>query len=462
MLSIDVTGDFPEIAAAQLRTKIVIHCFNDFYVGDLACLAMILGMCNSDRYYCIFCHAVAPQFNKLTGNLEATRKRTQQSLMQCLHSHQQELASCTTKKKPANYRGVNSHPLLQFDPQRIIIPILHTPMGLVDKILESFNLWVNLEVERLPPSDDMVRSNYKTAKALSEDAKVALGNATALNEQLGNQQSLEALALAKKTCQSARKHEREAKDTYDDSIQKHNATLGSLHQRFEQIFRRNNITREYYHGGKFNGVNCIKIMERATPLFVGDVNEDGFYQKCVAMKQDNVTDGSISEHCHKFAALLGLLDATWSTVRGVDAGILPTAEQIDFLDKSIQRAKTLWIDLALTTTQPKWHLTFDGHLLEQVKQYGGLADKADDTIEFQHQRLKRLRDRYRRVSSFQRKTKCMLKELRRQRSKRVERQIKAFEKAKKQKSGTKRQRDAEERQEGVKTEKKAKRATFVG
>jgi len=56
----------------------------------------------------------------------------------------------------------------------------------------------------------------------------------------------------------------------------------------------------------------------------------------------------------------------------------------------------------------------------------------------------------------------MLKELRRQRSKRVERQIKAFEKAKKQKSGTKRQWDAEERQEGAKTEKKAKRAAFVG
>jgi len=72
-------------------------------------------------------------------------------------------------------------------------------------------------------------------------------------------------------------------------MQKHNATLGSLHQRFEQIFRQNNTTRECCHGGKFNGVNCIKTMERATPSFVGDVNEDGFYQKCV----DNVTDASI-------------------------------------------------------------------------------------------------------------------------------------------------------------------------
>jgi hypothetical protein len=38
--------------------------------------------------------------------------------------------------------------------------------------------------------------------------------------------------------------------------------------------------------------------------------------------------------------------------------------------------------MKLLTLQPKWHLTFDGHLLEQFKKYGGLADKSsDETIE---------------------------------------------------------------------------------
>ena len=55
--------------------------------------------------------------------------------------------SRTNRKPPANIMGVNGKGLWDIDPQRIIIPILHCPMGLVDKILESFKNWVNLDVE---------------------------------------------------------------------------------------------------------------------------------------------------------------------------------------------------------------------------------------------------------------------------------------------------------------------------
>ena len=51
------------------------------------------------------------------------------------------------RRTPPNYQGVNGKGLVDIDPQRIIIPILHCPMGLVDKVLESFKNWVNLEVE---------------------------------------------------------------------------------------------------------------------------------------------------------------------------------------------------------------------------------------------------------------------------------------------------------------------------
>eukprot|EP00957_Ditylum_brightwellii_P054052 4094494-Ditylum_brightwellii.AAC.1 len=37
------------------------------------------------------------------------------------------------KNTPANHMGVNSDGLINIDPERIIIPILHCPMGLVDK-----------------------------------------------------------------------------------------------------------------------------------------------------------------------------------------------------------------------------------------------------------------------------------------------------------------------------------------
>jgi hypothetical protein len=35
------------------------------------------------------------------------------------------------------------------------------------------------------------------------------------------------------------------------------------------------------------------------------------------------------------------------------------------LAKAISTAKDLWLAMGLTTLQPKWHLTFDGHLLHQ-------------------------------------------------------------------------------------------------
>ena len=46
-----------------------------------------------------------------------------------------------------NCKGVNCEGLLDMDPCRIIVPILHCPMGLVDKILKSFVSWINKEVE---------------------------------------------------------------------------------------------------------------------------------------------------------------------------------------------------------------------------------------------------------------------------------------------------------------------------
>jgi len=114
--------------------------------------------------------------------------------------------------------------------------------------------------------------------------------------------------------------------------------------------------------------------------------------------------------------LLGLLDAIWSNVRGIDAGLLPTAAQIEQLQRALIEGKQLWLVMKIQTLQPKWHMTFDGHLLDQVMRCGGLADKADDTIVLQHQILKKLRDRHRNITSFQRRESCVRRELRHRKS----------------------------------------------
>jgi hypothetical protein len=72
--------------------------------------------------------------------------------------------------------------------------------------------------------------------------------------------------------------------------------------------------------------------------------------------------------------------------------------------------------MKLSTLQPKWHLTFDGHLLEQFNKFAGLADKSDETIEKGHQTLKNLRERFRGISSYEQREVCIRRELRRSRS----------------------------------------------
>jgi len=163
---------------------------------------------------------------------------------------------------------------------------------------------------------------------------------------------------------------------------------------------------------------------------------------------------------NQFVKMLGSLDAIWSNVQGIDAGLLPTETQVNYLRKAIEEGKALWNALDLGTLQPKWHMTFNGHLLEQVIKHGGLADKADDTIEFQHQTLMRLRDRYRSIPSYQRKETCIRKELHHRKSPEIQNHIDKCEATKRRRT-TRTSLEAAKRQQEEREAKRVKRETFV-
>ena len=458
--SIDLSLRFkpPEAAWHELQATVTVSKFVDYYVGDLAFLAMLLGMTNSERNYCLLCDTTAANFN---CNCNEASKRTLQNLAEYRQQFNQNHAACTTKTKPANYHGVNSPLLLPCNPERIVVPILHCPMGLVDKILETFKAWANL-AEKLQPDDELLCNDYKEATAMHKTLQDQLETAETLHQQMATQASQAALQATQKMILESKARVRSTKALFLEAMKLHNARLTSFNQNCEDIYRRNGVTREHYHGGKFNGVNCIRIMDKCELLFVGDADSGiaGFAQKLIAVKSDDQTEASILAKCTDYAKLLGLLDVIWSSVRGV-RGLLPTDEDVNALDHALSTAKALWLELGLTTLQPKWHLTFDGHLLYQFKAFGGIADKADDSIEFQHQILKRLRDRYRRVSSFQTRSTCVIRELRRQRSRKIQADIVKFESAKKQRADTKRAADASQRQLEVLEAKRAKRERFV-
>jgi hypothetical protein len=260
--SIDISDPvFNGVKYFELGAKIVISKFNELFIGDLAFLAMLIGMNHSAGDHCLMCKLKGSEFNCTHSDVNLLELRTKESVVECLEEYML-LASHPTRKPPANYFGVNCVGLWDINPQRIIIPILHCPMGLVDKILESFKHWVNLDVEDFNDNEtEGVRNIYHLAIQQHKAAIVAHQQAQEL--AMANPTNPVAKAMkseADKTRIKLGGVKAKAKKAFGEQIQRHNAKRSSLNQKFETIFRKNGVKREHYHGGKFNGVNCIRVI----------------------------------------------------------------------------------------------------------------------------------------------------------------------------------------------------------
>jgi hypothetical protein len=99
--------------------------------------------------------------------------------------------------------------------------------------------------------------------------------------------------------------------------------------------------------------------------------------------------------------------------------------------------------------------------LEQVKLYGGLADKSNETKEKRHQALKVLRECLRGNMSFEHKEACVRRELRRSRSTEIKEIIDNYNALIKREDGTKRAIDISERQDNKKKAQQKKRDSFI-
>jgi len=121
----------------------------------------------------------------------------------------------------------------------------------------------------------------------------------------------------------------------------------------------------------------------------------------------------------------------------------------------------LWLAMKITTYQPKWHMTFDGHLLHQVITYGGLANKSDESIELQHQTRSRLRDRFRSAPSYKRREECIRQAMRRSKSPEIQNHLDEYDAKKRRNPTSQRQLDFTERKEEQREAKRVKREAFI-
>jgi hypothetical protein len=140
-------------------------------------------------------------------------------------------------------------------------------MGLVDKLITSFLDYVWQKVLLLPPADDLVRKKLQeTDVQLTSSITLLQSKKAAYNESktAENKTEVERVQVEKN---KAVKERASANTAYEKMIRSYSRTAGSFTSRLEATYRALGISREYYHGGKFNGVNCIRIMDQSTNIF---------------------------------------------------------------------------------------------------------------------------------------------------------------------------------------------------
>jgi hypothetical protein len=106
-----------------------------------------------------------------------------------------------------------------------------------------------------------------------------------------------------------------AKKKFDKMISSHCRQADSFTSKLEATYRLLGISREYYHGGKFNGVNCIRIMNKTDDIF----DNAGTLLTEMHDPALETTEG-IQQTVEDYKNLMGCLD---SAVRGLDLGLLP-------------------------------------------------------------------------------------------------------------------------------------------
>jgi hypothetical protein len=433
--------------AIKYDSRRVITSFQSFLTGDCAYLCMTQGLNNSSGCWCHLCEAPSSLFHD--DAMADDPIAAYRSLASIEANRLDYVNRPASQKGKANKTGVNTRTLLNIEPSHVLVPILHCPMGLVDKILETFSYWAYVHVLKFTGLDEEERNRFREAEkgltAATEDFQ-RYPSTTVLEEFAAKEQAHKRLTQARKERASANK-------VFTSFMKRVKQKSDSFHGKTERILKEHGILREVYHGGKLNGVMSIKIMTKAKEVFT---DLGGLLKE---MKEERVSDEEIEKKCEVFEKLFGNGDAIWSAVRGLE-GLLPTDDHLQNLRKALKAGKKLWLDTGLTTMQPKWHLTFR-HLIEQVIAFGGLADKTDEYVEKGHQYWKSYQAKYCRMVDFRQQQLAIRNSERKSRHPRVSLETSKMKQQKgKHSLDTNRKRKAADSLSEIKASKEAKREGY--
>jgi hypothetical protein len=167
--------------------------------------------------------------------------------------------------------------------------------------------------------------------------------------------------------------EKEIKDTPNklDAFRKGRKRLDdSLYSRCDAVLKKYKIDRGRYHGGNFNGVNIIKIMQEN--LLMDEI-------ELILLESGRETEEKVRKLCNEVRTALRAWDMIFARIHASD----PTPEYCDKLQGDIDLAMKQWRELGLSVT-PKLH-GLECHVVAQMRAWGGIKLLLEYWVEHEHQ-----------------------------------------------------------------------------
>jgi hypothetical protein len=339
------------------------------------------------------------------------------SIEDILKQHQENLAKRRyDKTSDKSRKGVKMAPMLNKGTQ-VVVPILHLMMGIINQIINYHFDMIDQRIEPISRAELATRESIpknearlleeKTSLTIWEDAvnggrkltecmkksrelarKIEADGEAATEidkqEKADTDDCIKALQDTKKRMEGRIKELQgdinSAKKKREGYTKERKVSKESIYSKCEAILREYGIERASYHGGDFNGVNILKMMEEAEVIYTKMEKvmlDDG------RDKDDNDKDNKqcIENLCATMKALL----MNWNQVSANLYTCDPSNDLCTETQKLIDKAIELMRKLNFSIT-PKLHV-MECHVVHQMRTIpGGLAFLHEQWIEHYHQK----------------------------------------------------------------------------
>jgi hypothetical protein len=303
-----------------------------FVTGDLAYFAAILGKVNMAGDWCTWCGLSTKEWSPMDhdkGELWTLAA----------------MAEVRTKEATAERRGCVDVPLRTCVPvSSYIIPILHTEIGIGNRLLKSFLDWVDLRIENVP--DEEIEARYGVYEANAEvqiqneiwddwvnlkggqladlrEERAMVNYTKALQENDGKfvhsaaerkdmGTASKALTAEVKPLEKEKRETAAQLETFKKVLATRTKALSKLRkQRHRKLLAVLWIDRAAYHGGDLNGKNVQQMFQESDAIFLQfqelllEVDEE--YGRC--------GDEEIVNIVRRYSELCTLFDYLFSMAR---------------------------------------------------------------------------------------------------------------------------------------------------